>query len=139
MSSTTDDQAARLEEIRARVAASTPGPWAWFGNTDSHSIYLATPDRGRRMVMGFRRWGMQGAQPDFCTAPTGLALLVPASEIPIYEVAPKATKRTDPGVYRADLQGLRNGDAEFIAASRADVEFLLDIIDQLSAMKQAAA
>lgn len=41
----------------------TPGPWAWFQS--DHDIYLATPDRGRLFVMGFRRKGMSGAQPTF--------------------------------------------------------------------------
>lgn len=42
----------------------TPGPWRWFiqGNGDA---YLATPDRGRLIVMDFQRQGMQGAEPRF--------------------------------------------------------------------------
>jgi hypothetical protein len=124
--------AVRIEQIRKRAAAATPGPWAWVGNTDVHDIYLGTIQRGRRVVMGFRRWGMQRAQPTFSSAPEGLALLVRASEIPVFEVAPAATERTDPKVYRADLRGLRNPDAVFIAAARADVDYLLSEVDRLS-------
>ncbi len=43
----------------------TPGPWRWFANAKSKTIYLATPDRGRLYVMGFERWGMQQAAPQF--------------------------------------------------------------------------
>src|SRR5690606_27785976 len=55
----------RLDEIKARANAATPGPWGWFGNTDVKDLYLATKQWGRHYVMGFRRWGMQSAQPEF--------------------------------------------------------------------------
>ncbi|MBY5917310.1 hypothetical protein HFO77_23230 [Rhizobium leguminosarum] len=51
----------------------TPGPWAWFGNASSNSIYLATTHSGRRYVMDFVRWGMRGAQPRFQPALTNEA------------------------------------------------------------------
>lgn len=43
----------------------TSGPWKWFVNTKSNTVYLATPNRGRLSVMDFVRWGMQNAQPRF--------------------------------------------------------------------------
>lgn len=42
----------------------TPGPWDWFVREDG-VIYLATPNRGRLIVMDFGRKGMRGAQPRF--------------------------------------------------------------------------
>ncbi len=39
-----------LQEIRARAAAATPGPWGWFGNDDR--VYLATRHSGRLYVAG---------------------------------------------------------------------------------------
>ena len=39
----------------------TPGPWGWFGNAGSNSIYPATRHSGRRYVMGFKLWDMRGA------------------------------------------------------------------------------
>ena len=42
----------------------TPGPWEWWKHADGE-VYLATPDRGRLIVMGFARKGMNGAQPRF--------------------------------------------------------------------------
>lgn len=111
----------RLDEIQARLDAATPGPWGWFGNTDTKNIYLATPDRGRQFIMTFRRWGMQGAQPWFNTD----MMMAPASDRPRYEVAPAAESRDDPRVYRADVSGIKHPDAEFIANAPADVAYLL--------------
>ena len=61
---------ARLDEIRQREQAATPGPWGWYGNTDVQSIYLATKRWGRFTVMSFRRWGMQAARPMFAVGRT---------------------------------------------------------------------
>lgn len=33
----------------------TPGPWRWFSNERTGSVYLATPDRGRLIVMDFAK------------------------------------------------------------------------------------
>jgi len=41
----------------------TPGPWTWW-NVGGGPV-LATPDRGRLIVMDFARKGMNGAQPRF--------------------------------------------------------------------------
>lgn len=146
--------AAALKEIREREQQATPGPWGWFGNTDQHNVYLATRQWGRFIVMGFRRWGTQGARPMFATgrtwktppksdmdfgpagrmAPasemfTGKGELTDADELAVYAVAPGAESRKDPRVYRADLSGIRNPDAEFIAGAREDVPQLLAAVD----------
>lgn len=42
----------------------TPGPWDWFANHRG-DVMLATPDRGRLIVMDFARNGMNGATPRF--------------------------------------------------------------------------
>lgn len=119
----------RLAEIEARDQAATPGPWAWFGNTDVRDACLATPDRGRLYVMQFARWGMASAQPVF--RDDAARQMVKASEVPVYEVAPKASSRDDPRVYRADISGFRNPDAEFIAHARQDVTDLLAEVGRL--------
>lgn len=115
---------ARLTEIRKRTEAAAPGPWHWAGNTDVRHVYLANwlPGLGRCVVMDFARWGMQGARPQFVT---DLLYVDDVNALAVYEVAPAATSRDDPRVYRADIKGLRHPDAEFIANSRADVDFLL--------------
>lgn len=55
----------RLAEIAEMDEEAVKGPWQWFGNTDSHDVYLATVDRGRIFIMGFERWGMRDARPIF--------------------------------------------------------------------------
>jgi len=48
-------------------AAHTPGPWCWFVSRGTEDVYLATRHGGRKFVLGFERWGMQGAAPYFRT------------------------------------------------------------------------
>jgi hypothetical protein len=53
-----------------------------------------------------------------------------ARDLAIYEVCPEATDRDDPRVYRADISGLRDPNAIFIAHARQDVADLLAEIEQ---------
>lgn len=55
----------------------------------------------------------------------------PARDLAVYKVCREATERSDPRVYRADIVGLRNPDAEFIAAAPGYVRSLLEIISDL--------
>lgn len=106
---------------RAPVAPSkhTPGPWAWFGNASSNSIYLATTHSGRRYVMDFVRWGMRGAQPRFQPARGGM---IDAKDLVKFEVGDgsvvgvEAAKK-DGSVYRYDIRGINCADACLIAAA----------------------
>lgn len=134
----------RLEEIRERAVRATPGPWQWYGNTDKHVIYLAARGRGRMFVMTFARWGMQSVQPLFAVDRepgtdgwTSVGWMEAASRLARYEVAPDAPDRSHPSVYRADIAGVKAPDAEFIAHSRADVAWLLDVIDRVRALRDA--
>lgn len=136
----------RLEVIRDRMNRATPGPWGWFGNTSVHHVYLATQRWGRHIVMQFQRWGMQGAQPTFFERPApgdvrksiaAAATHRTAADVAIYEVAPRATSKHDPDVYREDIVGLRNADAQFIAHSREDVEWLVGEVDRLQSLLDA--
>lgn len=133
----------QLAQIVARRDAATPGPWRWTGNTDVRQMELSTVKFGRMVVMNFTRWGMSGAQPQFGIGrswkpdPTSAydftshGLMTKASELPVFEVSPTATDRSDPRVYRSDLVGIRHPDAEFIAASRQDVDDLLAEVARL--------
>ena len=96
--------------------AHTPGPWGWFGN--QHGVYLATPDRGRTYVMGFRRMGLQGAQPTFRDG----GVMRPASELVRFSVGNGLAKgfsdgRADGSVYRYDISSIDHPDARLIAAA----------------------
>ena len=100
-------------------AQHTPGPWEWFGNAKTHSIYLATRHSGRRYVMGFQRWGMKGAQPMFQPANRGL---VPAKDLLQFEVGDRDVvgvnaAAANESVYRLDIRGVDCADARLIAAA----------------------
>lgn len=97
----------------------TPGPWAWFGNANSNSLYLATTHSGRQYVMGFKRWGFSGAQPQF--QPEGRGL-VDASTLLQFEVGDRdvvgvEAARQNTSVYRMDVRGIDCADARLIAAA----------------------
>lgn len=98
------------------MAGHTKGPWAWMGN--QHGLYLATTHSGRQYVMGFRRMGMQNAQPVFLVKDR----LVPASDLVEFEVGDGTARgfgqgRDDDTVYRYDVSGIDAADARLIAAA----------------------
>lgn len=98
-------------------AAHTPGPWRWFGNR-SGGVYLATTHSGRRYVMGFQRYGMNGAQPSFCVG----SIMHPASELVQFEVGDQSVRGfkeadKDGSVYRYDVNAIDSADARLIAAA----------------------
>lgn len=109
-----------LDALELKAKAATKGPRGWFGNLSHKHIYLATRNNGRQYIMGFRRWGMQGAQPLFrkqFTSVTGkpAVIMTDASEL--------AVKEAD---YRDDIARIDNPDAEFIAA--CDPDTVLELI-----------
>ena len=106
---------AKLDSLETLAAAATPGEWGWYGSADTE-IYLATRDRGRLFIMRFVRKGMQGAQPLLQPIVKNRGM-VRAMDHLIFEVAPDATSRDDPRVYRGDIVGIRHPDAAWIAAA----------------------
>ena len=116
-----------LRAIRERLEKATPGPWDWFGNVDTKTLYLATPKNGRQMVMSFGRYGMQGSKPLFSVN----GVMVGADRIARFEVCPEAEKRDDERVYRGDVLGIKHPDAEFIARARTDVPALLSALEEV--------
>lgn len=121
-----------IDAIRARHAAARPGPWRWWGSLDGKDLHLVSLAPGRWTVMKCDRHGMRGAQPTFCNHDTGL--LEKGSQIAIFQVCPECTDPTDPRVYRNNVIGYRNPDAELIAHSWEDIATLLARIDELEAM-----
>jgi hypothetical protein len=71
-------------------AAATPGPWRWAGYI--RDLMVTTVDRGMIYVMGFKRSGLQGAQPTFQVPPGGHewggrgGVMKPGSELAVREV-----------------------------------------------------
>jgi hypothetical protein len=124
-----------LERLEALAKAATPGPWAWFGNSQTRQIHLATPDRGRQYIMAFDRWGMGGAQPTFRRG----GLMARASEICTYAVGDgkavgHAAAVGDESVYRYDINGLDSPDAAFIAAANPAT-----VLELIALARRAAA
>lgn len=116
------------------VTSHTAGPWSWFGNANSNSLYLATRDRGRRYVMGFKRWGFSGAQPQFQPANRGL---VDASALLQFEVGDRDVvgveqAKANTSVYRMDVCGIDNSDARLLAGSPLLMEAAVEILNNMS-------
>lgn len=109
----TDDE---LNQIKDDLARITPGPWKWFGNLNAKTMQLATTHSGRRYVMTFQRWGMQGAQPWFQKD----QLMTAASDLAIKEVP-----------YRDDIASIDHPDAEFIAKAPERIAALLAEVERL--------
>ena len=63
-------------------------------------------------------------------------MMVNARDLVVYEVAPQATTREDPQVYRADIVAIRHPDAAFIAASRTDVPDMVAALQAVLALHQ---
>jgi hypothetical protein len=128
-----------LDAIRARAAAADNGPWMWRGSlTYGSGPFLATrkSGRGEYTIMDFCRRGMQGAQPRFQRA-DGLMDRATNPGVAIFEVCRDCLDPKDSRVYRDDIVGFRNGNAEFIAAARQDVDDLLAYIDDLHSQLEA--
>lgn len=113
----------------------TPGPWAWFGSAGgAPDIYLATNHSGRRYVMSFRRWGLNGAQPCFQLEGRGMKK---ASDLLQFEVGDKSiigvdAAKNDGSVYRYQIRGIAAPDAHLIAAAPELYEALSVLVDTLS-------
>jgi hypothetical protein len=132
-----------LDAIRARDTDATPGPWGWYGNVDTRTVALVARTSGLPFVMGFERWGMQDARPSFCYrneagARAWVMAPVDGGNV-VYEVDRNATDRKASTVYRGDIVGIRNPDAEFIAHARQDVTDLLAEVERLRAERSEHA
>lgn len=109
MAVTTDDRAARLAAIKERAEAATPGPWGFRGNKDAQQITLFRLRAWGDVVMDFRRWGMQSAQPRFVTN----------------GIIRKPQWVMGPDHHPWEIVGIDHPDARFIEHSRSDIDFLL--------------
>jgi len=119
----------RLEEIRARAEAATPGPWMWNVNEHCQNMKLVTTHSGQYYVMGFERWGMQGAQPTFQVYRKYSGPVKERESVGMKKAIALSKWNQD---YRHNDGWVDHPDAEFIANSREDVTYLLGEIDRLT-------
>jgi hypothetical protein len=108
----------KVEELRAKDAARTPGEWRWFGCVKFHNIYLATVDKGRQFVMTFAQWGLSNATPLFQVHRGKCGVMVRAGDL---VTAKEYSER--------EIVGLEHPDAKFIADCSLDVPRLIATID----------
>jgi hypothetical protein len=112
----TDEQSPREGATGdAKNAKHTPGPWSWFGNTDTGEVYLATTHRGRIFVLRaeLKRRGTLLVQPTNGNSP-----MKPHTAFVQYEVCKDAgPNRKDPRIYRADFREIDHPDLRLIAAA----------------------
>ena len=121
----------KLDEIKSRLKAATPGPWEWDVNSGVKIARLMTTHSGRYYVMGFKRWGPQNAIPEF----------------QVYDkYEGDVRERGSHGMVRADkllksMPGkehhegyddyISHPDADLIANAPSDIQVLLDYIEEL--------
>ena len=112
----------------------TPGPWVWRGNAYAKDVYLSTRHGGRKVVMGFSRWGMANAQPTF----RGPNSLQHAKDLLKFEVGdPSVTgvaeARQNSSVYRLHIADIDHPDARLISQSPEMFDLLVDAVTNLDA------
>lgn len=130
----------KLEEVRSRHAAATPGPWRWYGYVRGRgieyskaekrrcaNIYLSSVHNGRVFVMQFERSGMSGAQPRFQVyrdrPGDNSGHMVGAGEL---AGGPDGFLKP----YSGQFEGIQNQDAIAIEKSWEDIEFLIGEVDR---------
>lgn len=98
--------------------------WNWWGYVKGPT-YLATDHHGRLYIMGFRRQGMNGAQPTFAHWPDGeeSSRIVDGQDLAVREVP-----------YRDDITGFDNPFARWIAA--ASPQAVLALYDEIDRLKE---
>lgn len=124
-----------IQEIKDRESKATPGPWKWYVNEHCKSIRLVTNHSGQYYVMGFERWGMQGAQPIFQVyerydgdvRDRGSKGMRKAIELSKWNQA-----------YRHDDGWIEHPDAELIAHAPEDIRALLAYVTELETALEAA-
>jgi len=108
----------------------TPGPWVWRGNAHAQDVYLSTRHGGRRIVMGFKRWGTANAQPTF----RGQNSLEDAKDLLKFEVGdPSVTgvaeARENNSVYRLHIADIDHPDARLIEAAPEMWDLIVELFE----------
>lgn len=96
----------RETAIQQRLDAATPGPWVWRNSSEPMLLGVRS-----LLVMGFRRFGMNGAQPEFRNSQN------------LMEPAGKANINAYPD---ADLIANAPSDLAYLLAENADKQARID-------------
>lgn len=107
----------RLKAIKERQEKATPGNWFWKVNTESKSVILWSDVPIRPFIMKFERWGMHSAAPSFRDFDQDI----------MYRSDEFLASRGDPK-HNLDID---HPDAQFIAHSRADIDWLVAEVEKL--------
>lgn len=120
---TTPDLTATIAELRALLAAATPGEWRWQINVTARTVELRTTSH--EIVIDFARWGMSGATPRFRREIEGGTILENACEW----AEPVPGREHDAQWFRS----LNHPDAALIAAAHNALPALLDTAERCAA------
>ncbi|MDJ0337447.1 hypothetical protein [Cryobacterium sp. PH31-O1] len=90
---------------------------------------------------GYIQWRTENPKSHLCFLREDEMFIEPARDLAIFEVArnqklPDDTPRGHPKVYRGDVVGVRNANAEFIAHARTDIPALLAEVTRLSSQDE---
>lgn len=107
-----------LEAVKKRWAEATEGPWFW-GTHSRFGVKLMGVKAPRYFVMGFARFGMQGAAPMF--QDYDLGIMKRFDEFPLLGTVE----------YDDRFDGIDNPDALAIAAAPEDVRALIAEVEDL--------
>lgn len=118
-----------LLDIEKRWEKATPGPWMWDVNEACKSVHLTTTHSGRYFVMGFRRWGMGGAQPIFQKFKKYFG---PVNERESLGISPLKEFAVPRMKHHPDFDmDIDHPDAQAITHAPADVQALLEEVRRL--------
>jgi hypothetical protein len=122
-----------IEQAKELDKRATPGPWKWDLRKTCRDAKIVTDHSGQYYVMGFARWGMQGAVPTF--------QVYDRYEGPVTERGSHGMKRADelarsyPGKehHRGFDDYPDHPDARFIVEARRLLPELIAAVEHLSA------
>ena len=121
----------KLNEIRARLEAATPGPWEWDVNSRFHDARLMTTHSGRYCVMCFRRWGTQGAMPVFQIYEKYEGRLIDRNSHGMAHIDKLLKSIPDKQHHKGFDDYIDHPDADLISNAPSDIKALLEYIEEL--------
>lgn len=126
----------KLHEIKERLEKATPEPWEWVGSTKNKYISLETPKFGRHTIMGFDRWGLNGACPVFMEPSFDGTMNLQHKQFRVLERGFKWLKERQSHHEGWDMD-IDHPDAQLIAHAPEDIRYLIAEVERLQAESAA--